>query len=169
MHGCRENLGWGWSCGSDQNNMGTTLEPDPYERLKGGSPLTSGYSAGLKGHLGAAEEPWTWVALWHGLAPKENPLDLSTYKAMVFYARGDGKEYAVSLNRASADKNCSFKARFTAPKKWTKIRIPLEDFSPPNNCTDIGSGFPDTTSLSFGPILHEADFNFRVDDLAFAR
>src|SRR5581483_1516789 len=45
-----------WWEGCDQNKIGITNSPDPYERLKGGSPQSPGYRAGMKGHLGPSEE-----------------------------------------------------------------------------------------------------------------
>ena len=45
-------LGTSWWEGCDQNKMGTTISPDPYTRLKGGSPKSPGYCAGMKGAFG---------------------------------------------------------------------------------------------------------------------
>ena len=162
-------FGTGWWEGCDQNKMGTTIFPDPYERIKVGSPASPGYCAGLKGHLGPNEEPWTWANLSLNLAGNETPVDLTTYKALRFYTKGDGKSHVVSLIKASVKDYADFQDPFTSPAKWTQVTLPMAEFAQPNWGTQLERKFDDVKSISFTPGLHDADYDFKIDDLEFLK
>lgn len=157
----------GWWTGADQNDMGTTIEPDPYERLKGGSPATPGYCGGIRGFLGPNEEPWTWAVLTVGLRPNNAPMDLTKFSALSFYTKGNGNPVQVQLQRAVVKDHAHFQARYEAPKKWERLRIPFSEFRQPGWGESFPQEFPDVHHLSFSPALHEAPYDFRVDDVAF--
>lgn len=158
-----------WWVGCDQNNMGTTVSPNPYQRLEGGSPVTPGYCAGLKGYLGPNEDPWTWATLQTPLGTQGSITDLSSYSSIMFYAKGDGNPYIVRLERDAVKDYAQFQATFTAPKDWGLIKIPLSDFNQPNWGAHLERNWKDVTNLAFAPETHEASFDLRVDDIVFLK
>ena len=162
-------FGTGWWEGGDQNKMGTTIFPDPYERLKGGSPKSPGFCAGLKGHLGPNEEPWTWANLSLNLGANQTSVNLTDFKALRFYTQGDGKSHVVSLIKASVKDYADFQAPFTSPSKWTQVTLLFAEFAQPNWGTQLDRKFDDVKSISFTPGLHDADYDFKIDDLEFLK
>lgn len=158
-------FGTSWWEGCDQYNMGTTIVPDPYERLKGGAPKSPGYCAGMKGHLGPNEEPWAWANLSITLGQNEAPTDLTAYKAIRFYTIGDGKSHVISLKKAIVKDYADYEANFTAPKKWTQVTILFSQFAQPNWGAQVPKVFDDVKQIAFTPGLHDADYDFKIDDL----
>jgi len=161
-------IGW-WTSFSDQNNMGTTILPASYERQPGGSPLSPGYCAGIRGHLGPSEEPWTWAFLQASLSRDEKPVDLNGYRELWFAAKGDGKYYVVSLQREVVKDYNNFQTDFIAPETWTLVKIPLSRFSQSTYGTQYPRTFPDVKVLAFSPELHEADYDLKIDDVVFVK
>ena len=159
----------GWSMEFDHNNMGTILLPNPYQRLEGGSPLSPGYCAGIKGHLGPSEAPWTWSYLQTNLSSQGTTVDLDGYKELWFAVKGDGKYYIAALRRAVVQDYCEFQADFNAPEQWTLVKIPLNHFNQPTWGIQHPRAFPDVKTLAFSPELHEADYDLRVDDIVFVK
>jgi len=160
----RPSFGGGWWEGGDQNDMGTTVIPDPYTRLKGGSPQSPGYCAGMKGHLGPNEEPWAWAALTLELEQNESPADLMAYRALRFYTQGDGKTHKVSIQKVSVKDYRDFQASFVSPKKWTQVTLILSEFKQSYG-DQAEPKFDDVKSISFSPGLNDADYDFKIDDL----
>ena len=159
----------GWSVEFDHNNMGTILLPNPYQRLEGGSPLSPGFCAGMKGHFGPSEAPWTWAYLQANLNSQGSTVDLNGYKELWFAAKGDGKYYITTLRRAVVQDYCDFQADFIAPEQWTLVKIPLNRFNQPTWGTSYPRTFPDVKNMAFSPELHEADYDLRVDDIVFVK
>lgn len=159
----------GWTMEFDHNNMGTVLSPNPFQRLEKGSPLSPGFCAGIKGHLGPSEAPWTWAYLQTNLGSQGAGLDLNGFKEIWFAVKGDGKYYIATLRRAAVQDYCDFQADFTATDKWTLVKIALDHFSQPTWGIQVPRTFPDVKSLAFSPELHEADYDLRVDDILFVK
>lgn len=162
-------FGGGWWEGCDQNKMGTTISPDPYARLKGGSPKSPGFCAGMKGHLGPNEAPWPWATLTLGMGDNGASTDLTAYKAVRFYTMGDGKTHTISLQKLAVKDYADFKAEFTAPKGWTQVSIPFDKFSQPDWGAKVEKKFEDVKALSFAPGLNDADYDFKIDDVEFLK
>ncbi len=158
-------LGTSWWEGCDQNKMGTTIAPDPYTRLKGGSPKSPGYCAGMKGHLGPNEEPWAWATLTLAMGNNGEPMDLSAYKAIRFYTMGDGKDHLIRFQKTSVKDFADFEAHFVSPKKWTQITISFEKFAQPDWGSKLERKFDDVKNIAFAPGLNDADYDFKIDDL----
>jgi hypothetical protein len=158
-----------WSMEFDHNNMGTTVVPSPYQRLEKGSPLSPGYCAGMKGHLGPSEAPWTWAYLQCNLNSQGTTVDLNGFKELWFAVRGDGKYYIATLRRDIVKDYCDFQADFIAPDQWTLVKIALNHFAQPTWGTQYPRAFPDVRNMAFSPELHEADFDFKVDDIFFVK
>ncbi len=161
-------FGNGWWSGCDQNNLGTTLQPQPFERLSGGSSQSQGFCAGIKGHLGKAVAPWPWASLNLGLG-QEAGVDLNAYQAVRFNAKGDGKTYSVSLARAAVTDYAGFSASFTASKDWAPVTILFEEFKQPDWGKKLPRAFPDVKSLGFSPTVNNEDYDLMIDDVEFLK
>jgi peptidoglycan/xylan/chitin deacetylase (PgdA/CDA1 family) len=158
--------GWGEAC----DGYGKTkLSPVPFSPLPGGSPLSPGHCAGMKGYLPALQAPWPWALLSLSLDGGGNPVDLSAYQALRFYTRGDGKTHTVALNKASVTDYCDFQANFTSPAQWTLVTLPFSDFTQPSWGRQLERKFNDVLKLSFSPGAGDSDFDFRIDDVEFLR
>lgn len=158
-----------WSADCDHNNMGTTQEPSPFQRLEKGSPLSPAYCAGIKGHLGPSEAPWTWSYLSVPLNNQGKVADLNGYKELWFAAKGDGKYYITTLRRQAVKDYCDFQADFIANGDWTLVKIALSHFAQPSWGTQLPHDLSDVTQLAFSPETHEADYDLRVDDIVLVK
>ncbi|HVZ80339.1 MAG TPA: CIA30 family protein [bacterium] len=158
-----------WSADCDHNNMGTALDPSPYQRLEKGSPLSPGYCAGMKGHLGPNEAPWTWSFLSVPLNNQGKVADLNGFKELWFAAKGDGKYYIVTLRRQAVKDYCEFQADFQANDQWTLVKIALSHFAQPSWGTQLPHDLSDVTQLAFSPEIHEADYDLKVDDVVLVK
>ena len=160
--------GGGWWAGCDGNGV-TKLSPLPFAALTGGSPLTPGHCAGMKGHMGPMEAPWPWAILSENLDAGGKPVDLSAYKAIRFYTQGDGKTHSVALNKAAVTDYSDFQGLFVSPAKWTQVTINFSDFAQPTWGKQVDKNFKDVVKLSFTPAVPGEDFDFKVDDIEFLK
>jgi len=55
--------------------------------------------------------------------------DLSAFSGIALRVRGDGKVYKLSLTTAPRYGSVVYRARFTAPEKWSDVRLPFGEFS----------------------------------------
>ena len=162
--------GGGWWAGGDQHGMGTTVDPDPYQRQKGGCPDSPGYSGGIDGHLGPDEEPWTWASFgynWHGEQGPE-PKDLSAYRFLEFWVKGDGTDLKLALENDAVKDFDRFTTRVKTTKRWQKVRIALADFKQAGWGKVVADPLKAVRGISFSPTLHETDYQFRIDELKLA-
>ena len=160
--------GGGWWEGSDGNGV-TKLAPVPFVALAGGSPVSPGHCAGMKGHLAPMQAPWPWAILSENLDAGGKPVDLSAYKALRFYTQGDGKTHSAALNKASVTDYCDFQDGFISPAKWIQVTLPFSDFAQPTWGKQVEKKFNDVLKLSFTPGTPDADFDFRIDDVEFVK
>jgi peptidoglycan/xylan/chitin deacetylase (PgdA/CDA1 family) len=161
-------FGGGWWEGCDTNGV-TKLSPMPFAALAGGSPRSPGHSAGMKGHLGPMQAPWPWAMLSLGLDAGGKAVDLSAYKAVRFYTKGDGKTHAVALNKASVTDYCDYQGDFASPSDWTQVTLPFSDFAQASWGKQLEKKFNDVVKLTFLPGAADADFDYRVDDVEFIK
>jgi peptidoglycan/xylan/chitin deacetylase (PgdA/CDA1 family) len=161
-------FGAGWFEGCDGNGV-TKLSPIPFATLPGGSPQSPGHCAGMKGHMGPMQAPWPWALLALTLNADNKPVDLSAYKAIRFYTKGDGKAHTVALNKVSITDYADYQANFTSPADWTQVTIPFADFAQPNWGKQVEKNFKDVLKLSFSPNTPDGDFDFKVDDVEFVK
>jgi hypothetical protein len=161
-------FGNGWWTGCDQNNLGTTLNPQPFERLPGGSPQSKGFCAGIKGHMGTAVAPWPWASLSLGFG-NDAGVDLTAYQAVRFNTKGDGKTYGVSLARAAVTDYAGFGASFIAPKEWAPVTILFGEFKQPEWGKKLDKIFPDVKSIGFSPSANGEDYDLMIDDVEFLK
>ncbi len=160
--------GGGWTEGCDSNGV-TKLSPTPFAPLPGGSPKTPGHCAGMKGHMGPMQAPWPWAILSENLDAGGKPVDLSAYRAIRFYTKGDGKTHSVALNKAAITDYADYQAGFVSPPDWTQVTIAFADFAQPNWGKQVEKKFNDVVKLSFSPNTPDADFDFKIDDVEFLK
>jgi RHS repeat-associated protein len=66
-----------------------------------------------------------WVGLGRALKTDESPTDVSQYKALAFFAKGDGKKYSVKLKTGSVTDNDYHQFVFTVSPEWKQYVIPF--------------------------------------------
>jgi hypothetical protein len=167
--GMQTGTGTGWWTGCDNNKLGTTLAPLPFAVEKGGSPSSPKACAHIKGHYGKNQAPWPYAQLSIALDPSNGPKDLKAFKGIQFYAKGDGKNYKVVIQKDSVKDYADYEYLFTAGKDWTLVTISFNQFSQPSWGKPVPPGFSDATVLKFCPSVNDADFDLYIDDVAFVR
>ncbi len=150
-----------WILEHDNHGLGTVALPDPFGP-EGASAGGGRACARIHGHLGLNQAPWTWVHLHLGLLPLGTPHDLGGARSLRFWARGDGGLYQVSLVKASITDSDQYSASFTAPARWTLIRLPLDAFHQAGWGRAVPRVFDDVTAVDFAPATHDADFDLSV-------
>ena len=159
-------IGRGWETYADDNNLGTKVNPFAVE--KEASPKDFKGHGHFSGHLGKNKDPWPWINLDLSLQD-DGPKDLSEYKALRFWVKGDGKKHRARLGRAAIEDYCYPEAQFTAEKEWTLVTIPLGDFKQPNWGKQVPAGRKDVTIVGFAALANgdDEDFDFRFTGLEF--
>ena len=117
-------FGGGWVVSTDQlagGRSNATLEP-----IAGGA----GGSVGAMQVKGIIAEglPYAWAgAMFSPAAQPFTPADLSSKKEIVFWARGDGKQYRLMLFSASKGRLPLIRT-FEAGTDWKEVAIPFSSF-----------------------------------------
>ena len=155
-----------WEIHFDMNKLGTKVNPFGIE--KGSAKSDKGQHGHFFGHLGRNAEPWPY-AMVELAFDQDGPKDLSAFKAIRFHAKGNGKTYRVGLGRKAVTDYCHFQFAFTAPKEWTLIVCPLDEFAQPDWGKPIERGFKDVISVRFEAPAggDDEDLDLRLDDIEF--
>ena len=162
----RPKLGAAWETYVDDNKLGTKV--NPFEVVKEGSPKDFKGHGRFSGHTGKSKDPWPWAVL--DLAFNDDgPKDLSGYKSLQFYAKGDGKKYRVRVGRVAVEDYCDFQFTFVAPKEWTLITAPLDEFKQPDGGKQIPRSFKDVNKVGFLALApgDDEDFDLRFTNIVF--
>ncbi|MGC4095408.1 MAG: hypothetical protein QM756_47285 [Polyangiaceae bacterium] len=101
----------------DKNGLGTQAAPAPFLPEPGGAVGSPGAAAHIHGSLGANKAPWSWVQLQVYLNRDKTPQDLSGYKSLRFFVKGNGGRYAVVLQRKAITDYDHYRFEFTAPSE----------------------------------------------------
>lgn len=159
-------IGRTWVINSDKNKLGTKVNPFGIEKTSAKSE--TGNHGHFYGHVGRNMDPWPF-ALVELSINQNGPNDLSAFKAIRFYAKGDGKTYRVSLGRKAAKDHCHFQYSFTTNKDWTVFVCPLDEFAQPEWGVQIEKGFKDVISVRFEAPSggDDEDFDLHFDDVEF--
>lgn len=154
--------GEAWILGHDDNNVGTVAQPIPFVAEAGGAPSSPGHAAHIKGKLGPLQAPWPWAAFQ--LTIKDGAGDLSQYKALRFWAKGDGQEHRAQLNKASVKDFAHYSVGFIATPQWTQYTFPLDKFEQPTSWGDrVPRTWEDVNLIAFMPGLKNQSFEYYVD------
>lgn len=122
-----------WYTFDDKSSGGdSSIEPESgktFIMTKDGCQ-NSKFSAHFKGKV-TTKYQYGYIGMGTSLT-NENSIDISKYKGICFYAKGDGKSYNVLIspdrNKIDTEYN-DYRFTFTAPENWTKIVIPFSSFS----------------------------------------
>jgi hypothetical protein len=101
-----------------------------------------------------AQYPWAGAFFSPGRAMMQ-PANLSAWKSLSFWARGDGKTYAVMIFAQSLGFTPSMLS-FQAGPEWTLFEFPFEKFSV--------EGF-DIMGIFIGGSVDEGEFELRIDNV----
>ena len=154
-----------WSVDFDHNNLGTDLKDAGRFILKKGAHKSK-FCARIYGHYGRSMAPWPWAALLCDLDAMGGPVDLSGFKAIEFMVKGDGKKYEMVLDNPKVLDYANFRSEFDAPKKWTKVTLPLASFHQPNWGTHVDLNNSSVKHLQFEPSnMNDEDFDLSIDDV----
>jgi hypothetical protein len=168
--GAKSKLNTGWFSGCDKNGLGSTISPDPFKPTAGGSPLSPKFCGFIKGHYGKNQAPWPWAQLSIDTKDPKAGSDLSAYKGIQFYAKGDKKNYRVILCRDAVKDFADFEVAFFAGSEWKLVKKGFEDFSQPNwSKAPVKAGWNDVNQIKFAPVYNDLDFELAVDDIALTK
>jgi hypothetical protein len=159
-------LGTSWETYNDENNLGTKV--NPFEIVKDGSPKGAKGHGHFSGHIGKNKDPWPWAVLDLAFG-NDAPMDLTEYKSLRFWVKGDGKKYRVRLARMAIEDYCHYEYIFTAPKEWTLVTAPLNDFAQPKWGKQVAKGYKDVTQIGFVALNpgNDEDFDLRFTNVEF--
>jgi hypothetical protein len=158
--------GQSWWAGCDNNNLGTTLLPQPFVPETGGCPKSPGHSGRIHGHFGKGIAPWPYAQLVLTLAKG----DLRPYSALKFYVKGDGGHYKVELRTPAVKDFAYYASEFDAPKDWTLVTLPLKSFAQPSTWGKaVPADFSAVEKISFAPTANDKDYDFSIDDVTLAK
>src|SRR5262249_52027384 len=106
---------------------------------------------------GAAAFPWAGALFSPGAEPYA-PVNLSARKKLVFFARGDGRTYAVGLFARSYGFRPVVRT-FTPGRDWTRVELAIADFD--------GMDGPDLGGVLFMAGRGDGAFEVAIDDVRF--
>jgi hypothetical protein len=149
-------FGAGWAPSTDSIAGGkatVTLTP-----VAAGARGSKGALA-IKGTIPAGDIPQAWAGaqLSPGTTMFE-PTDLSRFKAISFFARGDGKKYSVALFTRRNGYRPTFH-EFVAGASWQHFSVPFSAFE--------GNDGSDVTAIVFMGGPTPGDVSFSIDDVGF--
>jgi uncharacterized lipoprotein YddW (UPF0748 family) len=158
-----------WSAVCDSGNLGTTLSPQPLQLMQGGAK-GSAHALGISGHMGKNRAPWPYALLSTGFNPASEPTDLSAYKALVFMAKGNGKNYEVVMAQDAVKDYGYYRCSFVAGKEWAEVRLPLKNFIQSPWASPVKRSFVDVKYMEFQPSgLDDADYDLAIDDVRLVK
>lgn len=154
-----------WTIDFDHNNLGTDVKDAAKFVVKKGAH-GSKFCARIYGHYGRSMAPWPWSSLLCDLDAMGGSVDLSGFKAIEFMVKGDGKKYEVVLDNPKVLDYANFRSEFEAPKKWTKVTLPLSSFHQPNWGAHVDLDNSSVKRVTFEPSgMNDEDFDLSIDDV----
>jgi imidazolonepropionase-like amidohydrolase len=147
----RANFGAGWMLSLDAMMSGKSTGT---LRVVSGGASGSAKALEISGRIDPAfAYPWAGAMFSPGPQPMA-PANLSSKKEIVFWARGDGREYRVMLFAQSIGMQPAI-ANFRAPVEWTEVRFPFSRFG--------GIEGHDVQAILFSGGPQAGDFRFFID------
>ncbi len=151
----RAEFGAGWQVSTDSFMGGKSTATMTI--IKGGANGTSG-ALEVTGTL-AQGAPFPWAgAIFFPAATPMTPVNLSKFKELVFWARGDGGEHQVMVF-ATRLGNIPASQPFTAGPEWREYVMPLASFS--------GIDGSDLSGVLFSAGPKTGSFKFAIDEVRF--
>lgn len=119
-------IGHGWQSTTDQMMGGASTETHV---------LVAGGAAGSRGALEVSGEirsgspfPWSGVMFFPSAEPMR-PVDFSSRTELVFWARGDGRQYQAMVFSGPSTQGMPSMQAFTTGPEWRQVRLPLAGFA----------------------------------------
>lgn len=155
----------GFWCAFDRNGLGTKVSPDPFVLTPGGAPPSPGSSARFFGAIGDNRPPYSWAQLQVFLNRDKSPRDLSAFRSIRFWAKGDGGRYALVLAKQSVTDYDHFKQEFVASGDWTQVALPLSGFTQAGWGKKLPARFDDVVQIQFSPAGFSRPFDVSIDHI----
>ncbi|HET9932273.1 MAG TPA: CIA30 family protein, partial [Polyangiaceae bacterium] len=152
----------------DKNGLGTSAAPSPFHSEPGGATASPGHAAHISGTLGANKAPWSWVQLQVHFNANQAPEDLSGYKTLRFFVKGNGGRYAVAFAKASVTDHDHFRYEFTAPSAWTEVSVPLAELRQAGWGKRVAARFDDVVRIYFSPVEFDKPFDVVIDQVVLS-
>ncbi|MFD0738856.1 CIA30 family protein [Lysobacter koreensis] len=119
--------------------IGTGWQPTTDQMMGGASTvrhaLVAGGAAGSRGALEVRGEikpgspfPWSGMMFFPAAQPMQ-PVDFSKRRELVFWVRGDGRQYQAMLFSGPSAQGMPSMQAFTAGAQWQEVRLPLAGFA----------------------------------------
>lgn len=160
-------FGTQWFIDQDHNNLGTQVK-DPKAFMVKGGPGGFAYAARFSGHFGRSVAPWPYAVFLCDLDPAGGSVDLSVFKALQAWVKGDGKRYEAVLDNPKVLDYASFRSEFTAPVSWTEVTLPLDSFHQPTWGAPVDRDMGAVKRLTFEPSgMNDEDFDLWIDGVVF--
>ena len=125
----RNLLGGYWFTYDDRGSGGTSEVVPPaggeFYCTAGGAQGT-GFSAQMTGRVTTAYQ-YGFIGMGTNFAEPRAPRDISGYRGISFWAKGDGKAYRISFPQASIQDFDYYGTVFVAPQGWTQVTILFAD------------------------------------------
>ena len=161
-------LGGSWQVQMDNGGLGTLIKNKDAFIVKDGANGSKG-SARIFGHMGKLMAPWPYASIYTAL-PMEEPMDLSDFKAIEFWAKGDGKNYEVQLFMTQVTDYAHYRLTFSAPKSWTKVHLDLTAFHQPDWGGKVSQDYHSVKQIIFAPQgMNDEDFDLSIDDVTLVK
>lgn len=145
-------FGSGWMLNTDAMRGGKSQAD--FRWVKGGAQKSRG-SMLITGTI-AEKSPYSWAGVLFSPGPKPmSPANLSSKKALIFWAKGDGKRYSVMIFTRSLGFSPSIQY-FRAEPGWGKHTFLLESF---------GTEGYDIWGIFIGASGEKGPFSLQIDDV----
>ncbi len=145
-------IGIGWQPTTDQMMGGASTVR---HALVGGGAAGSRGALEVTGEIKAGSPfPWSGVMYFPAAQPMQ-PVDVSARTELVFWVRGDGRQYNAMLFSGPSAQGMPSLQAFTAGPQWREVRLPLNGFVGADTALLRGIAF--TAGQPAGP------FAFRLD------
>jgi len=150
-------FGSSWSVSTDKLFGGQST--GEFKLAEGGA-LDSKGSLLIRGNIASKSQQRFAGAMFTPAATMFAPANLSSKQAISFWAKGDGKTYAIMVFFQSRGFIPSSKS-FVAGNEWKKYRFMLEDFD--------GCDGSDILGVFFGGGGAQGEFEFQIDEVRFEK
>jgi imidazolonepropionase-like amidohydrolase len=147
-------FGTGWQESTDRLRGGKSTVT--LKAVSGGARQSKG-SLEVSGTVNEESPRWAGVIFYPGKAAM-TPANLSSKKAISFWAKGDGKTYSIMIF-AQKKGYVPAEEQFKAGPEWKKFRFDIKDFA--------GCDGSDVMGLFFGGSAQAGAFSFQLDDVRF--
>jgi imidazolonepropionase-like amidohydrolase len=147
----RARFGSGWVISTDSFRGGQSTAQ--MKVVAGGAEGSKG-ALEIDGTIVQNSIAWSGAMFFPGSAPM-SPVNLSSRKAITFWARGDGKSYRLMVYSQSNGFIPKMQS-FTATAEWKKITIPFSDFETDGH---------DVMGIFFGAWAEPGPFSLTIDNV----